>query len=424
MPFVPQTASFGETLLVGLYLVALFAEFARLSFELLVLYSFRETRALQELTPDQIAVVIPCHNSESVICETLNALPHQYTVYCVVNNSSDGTARILGNYHTGERDIRIIDVTYPQRSKTRAVVVGTVAAQQDGFTHVLQVDDDVTWPSGVGAIAVYDPAAPVTALAVLPYRTGNLMQGFQGLEYISVHLNKTVQALFGKNVTWASGAGAIYRCDTLLQTLKLHDGDFIGEDVQCSYLHHYLGYRIDAVSDCVIYTQVPANLRDWWKQRCHCWDISLMFYHTDLLLKVLFAPIGRGAGGWMRLMTFYRLYDAVSVIVKVTLPILLFVNFQLFLTFVALSYASVAIKFPSHLYLFGLRKLQITPKLALGFFLYPLYEYLIWVSRLAALPRAVALIGRGRSLLGDFGDRCSGRFKEIKRPYRLVHMDL
>ena len=358
--------------LILLYVLALISELAKFLFELLVNFFFREKRKLQELTARQIAVVIPCFNSESVILATLQALPPQYTVFCVVNNSSDRSAAVIRDLRIRTRkDIRILEVTYEQRSKTRAVVVGTVAAQHDGFTHVLQIDDDVFWPPDVPAISVYDPSAPVTALPVLPHSTNTLIRSFQALEYVSVHLNKACQGLFGKNITWAAGAGAIYRCETLLEVLKHHDGDFIGEDVQCSYLHHHLGLRIDFVASTVLYTQAPETLKAWWRQRCHCWDISFMFYHAELLLKVLFAQIGRGPGAWIRLLTFYRLYDAVGVLVKCTLPVLLFVEPRLLLAFIVFSYVVLTIKLVFYHYLYGVRIMRGGLGLVAGFLLFP-----------------------------------------------------
>jgi glycosyltransferase involved in cell wall biosynthesis len=411
--------------LIGICLFRCVAsEFAKFCFELFTVLVLRDSRRLISLSESQVAVVIPCHNSEAVILETLDSLPHQYTVYCVVNNCSDTTADAIRRYRGDGRDIRILEVTYQQRSKSRAVVVGAVAAKHEGFTHVLQIDDDVVWPAEVAAIPVYDLRSPVTALPVLPHASNTLIRGFQSLEYVSVHLNKTSQILFGKNVTWAAGAGAIFRCDSLLHVMQLHDGDFIGEDVQASYLHHFLGYNIDFVPTVVLYTQVPRNLSQWWRQRCQCWDISFMFYHADLLLKVLFLPVGRGPGAWIRIMTFYRLYDAVGVLVKCTLPVLLLVKPPLFLTFIVFSYVVLSIKLFVHRSAFGGGRLRGSGNLLIGYILYPFYEYLIWVSRLAALPEAASRFRRLREPLGTFGAHCLTHLDQLRRPYLDVRIDL
>jgi len=96
--------------LILLYVLALCSELAKFLFELFINAVFREQRELQPLSATQVAVVIPCFNSEEIICETLAALPHQYAAYCVVNNSSDQSAQFIRQYQqrTG-RDIRILD---------------------------------------------------------------------------------------------------------------------------------------------------------------------------------------------------------------------------------------------------------------------------------------------------------------------------
>lgn len=149
-----------------------------------------------------------------------------------------------------------------------------------------------------------------------------------------------------------------------------------------------------------------------------------MFYHSELLLKVLFSPIGRGPGIWIRLMTFYRMYDAVGVLVKCTIPILLLVEPRLLLAFILFSYFVLAVKLAFYRYLYGPGCLKTATGLAYGFLMFPAYEYLIWISRLAAFPRAMWLRGRSLAKLGEFGDYCMERLDTCDKPLADVRINL
>ena len=149
-----------------------------------------------------------------------------------------------------------------------------------------------------------------------------------------------------------------------------------------------------------------------------------MFYHTELLLKVLFAKLGRGPGGWIRLLTFYRMYDAVGVLVKCTLPLLLFIEPRLLLAFIMLSYLVLSVKLIFYHAMYGIQFLRGGWGLFTGFALFPAYEYLIWISRLSAFPRAMIMRGRKLSLLGEFGDYFSEQLQPFEKPFSHIRIHL
>lgn len=103
---------------------------------------------------------------------------------------------------------------------------------------MLLLDDDVIWPED-RPIEVLDERVAVTAVPVIPERPSTLIEHFQVFEYTATNLSKRCQMCFAGDVTWASGAAAVYRLEEYLEVMRLHDGEFAGEDVQCSYLHHH-----------------------------------------------------------------------------------------------------------------------------------------------------------------------------------------
>ncbi len=397
--------SYGILLLFGF---AFASDLARAAFELAVNFYYR--RACQptvSLDRDEVAVVIPCHNGADMIEATVRALPTGTTVYCVANNCTDATAEVIEAMASLRPELRLIDVDFPGKSKTKAVLLGALQASRDGYSHFLLVDDDVVWPAG-RPIEVLDKAVAVTAIAVIPEAPRRLIEQYQVYEYIGTNLNKRCQTYFAGDVTWASGAAAIYRLDVFLEVMRLHDGEFHGEDIQCSYLHHYLGYRIDFLPETIVTTEVPQTPLQWWRQRANSWDVSFMFLHIGLLLRVLFRNGKKGPGWWVRLLTFYRIYDALLVLVKLALPLAVIEAPLVMLFFVSSSFLIMGAQYFSYPLFFTPLERAPTrtrvPRLIFAFLTFPAYTFMTWISRLAAVPRVVWLKLHPKPLMGPFID--------------------
>ncbi len=395
------------SVVVGFFLIAFGSDLARALFELLVNLRNRKTVLPREvLSTDRAAIVIPCHNSAKLIEATINTLPEGYRVYCVANNCTDNTADVIKRIARRRPEVELIDVDYPGKSKTKAALLGAIQASEDGYTHFLLLDDDVLWPDR--RIEVVDESVAVTAVPVLPVKPGSLVERLQVFEYVATNLNKRCQMLFARDVTWASGAAAVYRCDVFLEVMRLHDGEFAGEDVQCSYLHHYMGYKIGFLPDLVVTTQVPRTPQAWWRQRSHSWDVSFMFLHVGLLFRVLFRTRDKGPGWWIRLMTFYRLYDTMLVLGKLAMPFVLWRVPQVSLIFFASVYTLIGMQYLGYSYFFPSLRREWGGvehfKMAGTFLLLPFYVFATFVSRLNALPRAIHKKMHPLPLLGEFID--------------------
>jgi cellulose synthase/poly-beta-1,6-N-acetylglucosamine synthase-like glycosyltransferase len=403
--------SVSTTLILILFLITFISDFLRGIFELVVNFHYRSAnRPTVTLDCSEIAIVIPCHNSAEVIETTILSLPKDYPVYCVANNCSDDTPKIIKSLRKLRPGLQLIDVDYPEKDKTKAALLGAHQAKIEGFSHILLLDDDVSWPRD-RPIEVLDKAVAVTGVPIIPQNPGVLIEGFQVFEYIATNMNKRCQTYFAEDVTWASGAAAIYRCDTFLEVMRMHDGEFAGEDVQCSYLHHEHGYKIDFLPRTVVATVIPRSPSEWWKQRSHSWDVSFMFLHIGLLLRVLFHFGSKGPGWWIRLLTFYRIYDSLLVFVKVGTPFAIAEVPAVALIFLATSYSVLIIQFLSYPVFFSpiYRHRHVgsigLKRLALAFVLFPAYQFMTWVSRLNAIPKVIYLKWHPRPLLGEFIDK-------------------
>ena len=397
--------AYGILLLFGF---AFASDLARAGFELAVNFHYRyRSQRTVPLGLSEVAVVIPCHNGADSIAATVSALPRGTTVYCVANNCTDSTAQVVEALRPQHPGLRLIDVDFPGKSKTKAVLLGALQASRDGHSHFLLLDDDVQWPAG-RPIEVVDKAVAITAIAVMPSPPRNLIQQYQVFEYIGTNLNKRCQTYFAGDVTWASGAAAVYRLDIFLEVMRMHDGEFHGEDIQCSYLHHYQGYKVDFLPETVVTTDVPRTPQQWWRQRANSWDVSFMFLHIGLLLRVLFRTGEKGPGWWIRLLTFYRIYDALLVLVKLALPLAVLEVPLVMVFFVSSSLLIMGAQYLSYPLFFTALERPPTrtriPRLVFAFLTFPAYTFLTWVSRLAAVPRVVWMKLHPRPVMGPFID--------------------
>jgi len=362
------------------------------------------------LTPEQAAVIIPCHNSADSIANPLETLPVDYKVYCVANACSDNTVEILNSFSGRFGDnLKIIETEKP--GKITAVLRGAVRAKKDGLTHFILLDDDVIWPVGDDdkpmPVSSYDPDAPLTALPVLPAKSPNWLTAAQTIEYQLMCTSKRAQGNLG-NTIMASGAAGIFRLDTFPQLMSFHNGEHIGDDLQCAYIHHAKDARIDFNSQLLIRTQAPETMAQWWRQRTKRWEVSSVF-NSPWALKAMFHNVWGSPGWWIRGVIGYRFAVIFNDFFRAaSLPLTIAYSPIIVGGVWGVTYLSVCLKLL--VYRIFYRK-NYNPKwdkiLFMTLLTYPLYTALMWISRIAAVPRGLYLNWK----YYKFGFRLSGTLK-------------
>lgn len=353
---------------------------------------------LKVLTPSECLIVIPCHNSGDCILETLSTLPPDYSVICVSNASTDSTMQILEGALLSYPNLTVINT--PESGKIRAVILGAIQAKNLGYSHFLLLDDDVQWTQENGKpfeITVYNKKRCVTALPVVPSKKNlNWLRSAQAIEYQMMCASKRAQGNLG-NVIMASGAAGIYRVESFLDVIQEHDGQHIGDDLQCSYLHHVKGMKIDFNSESVVATYPPKTLVAWWKQRALRWEASPVM-NVVWSLKTIFAPLSedRNPGWWIRGVATYRNFVIVNDIMRcISFPFVLIFSPLVILGVWAITYCSVLLKMLTFVYFFK-NENYVKADLATIFSVltYPLYGLMMWISRVWAMPKGMLLAYR------------------------------
>lgn len=343
------------------------------------------------LSPAECAIVIPCHNSEETIAQTLATLPKGYKVFCIANACRDNTVKILEQIRKTNPAVNVF-VT-PEPGKIRAVLVGALLAKKEGFTHFMLLDDDVEFPE-TAYLKVYNPNRAITALPVIPTKDNlNWLRAAQSIEYQMMCASKRAQDRLG-NVIMASGAAGIYRMDSFLHAIQSHDGEHIGDDLQCSYIHHTMGYKIDFMDELVVKTHPPLTIKAWWKQRAKRWEASPVF-NVIWALRIIFAPVfgDRNPGWWIRGVTLYRTFVIINDMLRCySFPIVLMTTPKIVLGIWAITYCTVLGKMLTFRTFFKNESYaKVDPITVFSVLTYPLYGALMWVSRVRAIPKGIAL---------------------------------
>lgn len=371
------------TTFVFSYLLSLTIDLGRSLFEVFLNLLKKEDGVV--LSPTEVAFVIPCHNSESVISQTLETLPKNYIIYCVANGCTDNTLQVLKSHSH-------IKVLQSEKGKMTALLAGVAAAKKAGFTHVVLLDDDIEWYDC--QIKVKSKEIPLTALPVVPTIPDSWIHAFQCLEYQLMVVSKRGQSHLG-NTTMASGAAGVYRIDTLLEVLKFHDGEHIGDDLQCSFIHHLLGYQVDFVSSPVVRTHPPNDLKSWFKQRAKRWEISPV-YNLPLLLSVVFALPGWGPGWWIRFVVLYRIIVVINDLFRCfSFPFVLVYSPGILFGLFGITWVGLACKISVYRSCYKYYPINWDKLSALWTIFYPLYGVMTWITRLYALPKALKMLWVG-----------------------------
>ena len=366
-------------LFLSTFILTLLIDFSRTLAENILFFVKKKRNSPQKLNPNEVAIVIPCHNSEDVILNTLASLPKEYTVICVPNACSDKTIDILKRSR-----VKIVEIKEP--GKIKAVVYGAMEARKEGFTHFVLLDDDIRWKSD--KIEVFDKNAVMTGYPVVPMEGSGFLLDGQMVEYQMMCIGKKVQASLG-SAMMASGAAGCYKIDVFLEMMKFHDGEHIGDDLQCSLIHLAKGYKIDFFDQTLVATEVPNTVKSFWKQRALRWEVSPL-HNWYWLCGAWFK-----SNLWLKFVIGYRIFVFINDVLRVgTFPIVLVKNPSVIFGVFLITYTSLAIRAILHRHIFSWYY-SFEPKMPLTFrriLMYPIYNLCLWLTRVRAIPKGLLQI--------------------------------
>lgn len=266
------------------------------------------------------AVAITCHNSSDVIAATLDNIlmkVDSHLVFVADNGSSDAaeTAAICS-----ERGVYYGCMILGNKTLAQYATARYLAAI--GVKLVTFLDDDTRLhPSW--AVHKINKYFADDATAALAYPLSVDDQPFQNIEYLVTGFYKLAQSTVGGTTIFSSGASGTYRVDKLLDALRDHDTQFIGDDLQIGINIHRAGYKIKAARDMAAITIAPScvfHSRDCqcgnpslFDQRCRSWFLSRNLYVIEKI-KLAFSK-----GGWLSIFLIYDVLETLADLFKLTI---------------------------------------------------------------------------------------------------------
>ena len=219
--------------------------------------------------PGHLAVVVPAHNEESVICKTVRALldarcRKPFDILVVDDGSTDATAEVVRTAFASEPRVKVF--TKENGGKSSALNFGYRNTDAD---IIVAIDGDtVLEPDAIEHLTqpFKDPRIGAVAGNVIVGNQLNLMTRFQALEYVtSQNLDRIAFEPFNA-ICVVPGAIGAWRRKAVLEVGGYSD-DNLAEDADLTVRLALSGWRIVSRPEARALTEAPEALHAFLKQR-------------------------------------------------------------------------------------------------------------------------------------------------------------
>ena len=262
-------------LAVALFWLTLMAGFGRAAIYLILARRRQPFHVRFRPFLPSVTVVIPAYNEEVVILQTIvSALQSCYPdlkIVVVDDGSSDRTRQIVEAHYWGHPKVRLISQSNQgkwQALNTAYSVIDTeIAVCVDADTKIARnAIRELVQPfadSRVGAVA---------GTVVVGNRT-NLLTRMQAMEYITAQqvVRRAQEHLNG--ILVVPGALGAWRVDAIKDDIGYYSNETLTEDADLTILMRRGGYRVAYAEAALAYTEAPADLRSFMKQRLR-WSLG------------------------------------------------------------------------------------------------------------------------------------------------------
>lgn len=251
-----------------------------------VLHLFRRPVKHENISfdPKKLSIVIACYNGEDIIGKTIeNCLRHvpDEQIIIVSDASKDRTAEVAQSYG--------VRVAVNRRNLNKAFSISSVVKHVH-TEYTLILDDDTLIGDIIIPTSLLDDGYSAVAFNVMPMEHPTIVNKLQQFEYRkSMFMGKDLRAKHGA-IGNISGAVGLYRTSDLVYQVRMHSGQFGGEDQQRTALVHIYGAGKGVTyTDQVVLTEPPATPKALFKQRTFRWNLSLPELFS-IYGRILFSP--------------------------------------------------------------------------------------------------------------------------------------
>lgn len=262
-------------LLISYPILGAFSWFAQvIAYRFLFRYKMKDFKKISENAEPMITIMVPAHNEEIVIEDTLTYLLeelnyHNYEVLVMDDGSTDETPAILARLQLKYPSLRVIRID-ANKGKAHAFNIGVSFAKGD---YILSNDaDTIPEPDALWKYMNYFIHDADTNVAAV---TGNMdvqnrsriIEKSQTVEFSSIVGVIKRGQLGTLNTMYAySGANTMYRKTALLDA-GLFRQDRATEDISIAWDQQMKGWTPVFAPDIMFFMAVPSDLRMLYRQR-------------------------------------------------------------------------------------------------------------------------------------------------------------
>jgi cellulose synthase/poly-beta-1,6-N-acetylglucosamine synthase-like glycosyltransferase/peptidoglycan/xylan/chitin deacetylase (PgdA/CDA1 family)/spore germination protein YaaH len=270
----------GRTLIIGI---------------LALIEKLRPDHAVMPDPPPSVTVLIPAHNEESVIVQTVNSVllsDHKDLRIIVVDDgSTDKTGDLLDDNFSRDPRVRIVH----QINRGKAAALNLAMAQADTEIVVTIDADTEIEPDAIGNLIRHfsDPKIGAVAGNVKVGNRSRWLTRWQALEYItSQNMEKRAFDLLNC-ITVVPGALGAWR-KKAIESAGGITADTVAEDADLTIAIRRLGWRVCYDEEAIAWTEAPETPGQLIRQRFR-WTFGTLqsfWKHSDTLFRPRYGTLG------------------------------------------------------------------------------------------------------------------------------------
>jgi len=262
---------------------------------LALIEKLRPDRAVMPDPPPSVTVLIPAHNEESVIVQTVTSVLHSdfkdLHLIVVDDGSTDTTGELLEENFSHQPRVRIIH----QVNRGKAAALNLAMSQADSEIVVTIDADTEIEPDAISKLIRHfaDPRVGAVAGNVKVGNRSRWLTRWQALEYItSQNMEKRAFGLLNC-ITVVPGALGAWRTKAIDAAGGI-TADTVAEDADLTIAIRRLGWRIGYDEEAIAWTEAPERPGQLIRQRFR-WTFGTLqsfWKHGDTLLRPKHATLG------------------------------------------------------------------------------------------------------------------------------------
>jgi cellulose synthase/poly-beta-1,6-N-acetylglucosamine synthase-like glycosyltransferase/peptidoglycan/xylan/chitin deacetylase (PgdA/CDA1 family) len=262
---------------------------------LAIIEKLRPDRAVMPDPPPSVTVLIPAHNEESVIVQTITSVLlsdlKALQIIVVNDGSTDKTGELLDSRFSQESRVRIIH----QANRGKAAALSLAMSRADTEV-VVTIDADTEIESDAISKLVRHFSDPTVGAVAGNVKVGNRsrwLTRWQALEYItSQNMEKRAFDLLNC-ITVVPGALGAWR-KKAIEAAGGITADTVAEDADLTIAIRRLGWRVTYDEEAIAWTEAPETAGQLIRQRFR-WTFGTLqsfWKHADTLLRPKYGTLG------------------------------------------------------------------------------------------------------------------------------------